>query len=109
MYILYPKGQVSDFQETQLTCWGNNITSLRVNGDFDNCQQLVKEAFSDKDVKSRYNLSSANSINIGRLLPQCVYYVYSSLLYYKKHQKSATYVIPTGNMGNAMAAIWPSG
>ncbi|MCE7737411.1 MAG: threonine synthase [Candidatus Heimdallarchaeota archaeon] len=106
VYILYPKGMISDFQETQLTCWGDNITSLRVDSDFDACQKLVKEAFSDEQFKSKHNLTSANSINIGRLLPQCVYYVYSSISYYKQHQKSATFVIPTGNMGNSIAAIW---
>lgn len=106
VYILYPKGMISDFQETQLACWSDNITSLRVESDFDACQKLVKEAFSDEALKSKHNLTSANSINIGRLLPQCVYYVASCIEYYLKNQKSASFVIPTGNMGNALAAIW---
>ncbi|MFV2016354.1 MAG: threonine synthase, partial [Candidatus Heimdallarchaeota archaeon] len=106
VYVLYPKGMISDFQETQLTCWSDNITSLRIDGDFDTCQKMVKKAFSDNNLKLKHNLTSANSINIGRLLPQCVYYVSSSISYFKQHQRSASFVIPTGNMGNALAAIW---
>jgi threonine synthase len=104
--ILYPKGMVSEFQEKQLTCWGNNILSLRVNGDFDICQKLVKDAFADPGMSKKFKLTSANSINIGRLLPQCVYYISSSLEYYRTTKRKASYIIPTGNMGNAMAAIW---
>ena len=70
--ILYPKGLVSPRQEQQLTCWGDNIVSLRVDGTFDDCQRLVKEAFLDGALCDRHRLSSANSINVGRLLPQAV-------------------------------------
>ncbi len=103
--ILFPKDKVSALQERQLTCWGNNILSLKVRGDFDDCQRLVKELFRDDDAGS-FNFSSANSINIGRLLPQCIYYAHSSLRYFHDRGKGANYIIPTGNMGNASACIW---
>lgn len=104
--VLYPKDKISNFQELQLTCWDDNISSLRVDGDFDSCQQLVKQAFSDQKLTNELNLTSANSINIGRLLPQCAYYVYASIEFYKNNHRNASFIIPTGNMGNAMAAIW---
>ena len=70
--VLFPKGLVSPTQERQLTCWGDNVLSYRVAGTFDDCQRLVKEAFVDSGLKQRFELSSANSINLGRLLPQAV-------------------------------------
>lgn len=104
--ILYPKGLVSPRQEQQLTCWGENVESLRVAGTFDDCQRLVKEAFVDPALGRRHRFSSANSINIGRLLPQMVYYVASSLEVRRATGRPANYVIPAGNLGNAFAAIW---
>jgi threonine synthase len=104
--ILYPDGQVSKRQEHQLTCWGNNITGLAVNGTFDDCQALVKSAFKDPWWQIHTKLSSANSINIARLLPQLVYYAYISFHFYKMHQTMPGFVIPTGNLGNATAAYW---
>ena len=104
--ILYPKGLVSPRQEQQLTCWGDNVESLRVAGTFDDCQRLVKEAFVDPALGRRHRFSSANSINIGRLLPQMVYYVASSLEVRRSTGRAAHYVIPAGNLGNAFAAIW---
>jgi threonine synthase len=104
--ILYPNGLVSDRQEQQLTCWGENVRALRVAGTFDDCQRLVKEAFVDAGLRARHRFSSANSINIGRLLPQMVYYVASSLEVQRRTGKSASYVIPAGNLGNAFAAMW---
>ncbi len=104
--VLYPKDRISEFQEKQLTCWDNNIKSFRVDGDFDYCQNMVKEIFNSTNRSESLKITSANSINIGRLLPQCVYYVSSSLEYYKKYDIYANYIIPTGNMGNALAAIW---
>ncbi len=77
--ILYPKGLVSPRQERQLTCWGDNVLALRIDGTFDDCQGLVKQAFRDPVMSRRHRFSSANSINIGRLLPQMVYYIASSL------------------------------
>jgi threonine synthase len=104
--ILYPKGLVSDRQEQQLTCWGENVRALRVAGTFDDCQRLVKEAFVDAGLRARHHFSSANSINVGRLLPQMVYYAASSLDVQRRTGKSASYVIPAGNLGNAFAAMW---
>jgi threonine synthase len=104
--ILYPAGLVSPRQEQQLTCWGDNVSSLRIAGTFDDCQRLVKEAFSDSTLCRRHRFSSANSINIGRLLPQMVYYVASSLDIERRTQAKASYIIPAGNLGNAFAAVW---
>ena len=104
--ILYPAGLVSPRQEQQLTCWGDNVASLRIAGTFDDCQRLVKEAFSDARLGLQHRFSSANSINIGRLLPQMVYYVASSLEIERRTQTKASYIIPAGNLGNAFAAVW---
>jgi threonine synthase len=104
--ILYPKGLVSDRQEQQLTCWGENVRALRIGGTFDDCQRLVKEAFVDASLSARHRFSSANSINVGRLLPQMVYYVASSLEVQQRTGRSACYIIPAGNLGNAFAAMW---
>jgi len=104
--VLYPKGLVSPRQEQQLTCWGDNVRSLRVDGTFDDCQRLVKEAFVDPVLSRRHRFSSANSINIGRLLPQMVYYAASSLDIARRTHSQASYIIPAGNLGNAFAALW---
>ncbi|HTV97772.1 MAG TPA: threonine synthase [Steroidobacteraceae bacterium] len=104
--ILYPRGLVSARQEQQLTCWDGNVTALRIGGTFDDCQRLVKEAFLDARLKARHRFSSANSINIGRLLPQMVYYVASSLEIERRTGRKASFVIPAGNLGNAFAAMW---
>jgi threonine synthase len=104
--ILYPKGLVSARQEQQLTCWGDNVISLRIDGTFDDCQRLVKEAFVDPALRTKHRFSSANSINIGRLLPQMVYYVASSLEIERRTGAKASYIIPAGNLGNAFAALW---
>ena len=77
--VLFPKGRVTPTQQQQLTCWGDNVTSLAGRGTFDDCQRMVKEAFLDEAMQQHAELSSANSINIGRLLPQAVYYAASSL------------------------------
>jgi threonine synthase len=104
--VLFPKGLVSPTQERQLTCWGDNVHSYRVNGSFDDCQRLVKEAFVDADLKARFDLSSANSINLGRLLPQAVYYAATSLAIFRKHGVKPNFVIPSGNLGNSVACTW---
>ena len=104
--ILYPKGQVTPRQEQQLTCWGDNVISLRIDGSFDDCQRLVKEAFVDFKLSSKHRLSSANSINIGRLLPQMVYYAASSVAVERDTGARACYIVPAGNLGNAFAAVW---
>jgi threonine synthase len=104
--VLFPKGLVSPTQERQLTCWGGNVKSFAVHGTFDDCQRLVKQAFVDPELRQQTQLSSANSINLGRLLPQAVYYAASSLEVWKKYGEPASYVIPSGNLGNAAACIW---
>jgi threonine synthase len=104
--ILYPAGLVSPRQEQQLCCWGDNVSSLRIAGTFDDCQRLVKEAFGDSALGQRHRFSSANSINIGRLLPQMVYYAASSLDVERRTRAKASYIIPAGNLGNAFAAVW---
>jgi len=102
--VLFPKNRVSPRQQQQLTCWGNNVTSLAVRGEFDDCQRLVKEAFTHQS-KIETSLASANSINIGRLLPQATYYAWSSMLNYKESGESSSFIIPTGNMGNSFACF----
>src|SRR5262249_13735624 len=96
--VLFPKGLVSPTQERQLTCWGGNVQSFAVRGTFDDCQRLVKQAFLDEALRARAELSSANSINLGRLLPQMVYYAASSLRVWAAHGEPASYVIPSGNL-----------
>ncbi len=102
--LLYPSGKVSKIQEQQLTTMGGNITALEVDGVFDDCQRLVKEAFVDSDLNKKLILTSANSINIGRLLPQIFYYFYA---YYQLKDKSKPVVIsvPSGNFGNLTAGL----
>jgi threonine synthase len=104
--ILYPAGLVSPRQEQQLCCWGGNVSSLRIAGTFDDCQRLVKEAFGDAALSQRHRFSSANSINIGRLLPQLSYYAASSLDIERRAHARASYIVPAGNLGNAFAAVW---
>ncbi len=104
--VLFPKGLVSPTQERQLTCWGDNVTSLAVRGTFDDCQRLVKQAFLDPDLQATAELSSANSINLGRLLPQAAYYVATSLAVWRKHGQKASFIIPSGNLGNSVACLW---
>jgi threonine synthase len=104
--ILYPRGLVSPRQEQQLTCWGGNVASLRIAGTFDDCQRLVKEAFGQDELNLRHRFSSANSINVGRLLPQMVYYAASSLEIERRTGAKPSFIIPAGNLGNAFAAVW---
>ncbi|MFA5571112.1 MAG: threonine synthase [Sphaerochaetaceae bacterium] len=104
--VLFPKGKVSSRQEKQLTCWGENIQSFAVNGTFDDCQRMVKEAFMDPKISKQYRLSSANSINLGRLLPQMVYPFYASLEVFTRTKSEPTVIIPSGNVGNSCATYW---
>ena len=104
--VLFPKGLVSPTQERQLTCWGDNVTSLAVRGTFDDCQRLVKEAFLDPQLQASAELSSANSINLGRLLPQAAYYVATSLAVWRSTGEKASFIIPSGNLGNSVACLW---
>jgi len=104
--VLFPKNLVSARQEQQLTCWGDNVVALRIGGTFDDCQRMVKEAFLDQELQRLHRFSSANSINIGRLLPQLVYYAASSLELQQRTGIAPSYIIPSGNLGNVSAALW---
>ena len=104
--VLFPKGLVSPTQQRQLTCWGDNVRSFAVRGTFDDCQRMVKEAFVDETLRSRQQLSSANSINLGHLLPQAVYYAMTSLAWWREQGSKLSFIIPSGNLGNAVACIW---
>ena len=102
--ILYPSGKVSPLQEKQFTTLGKNITAFEVSGTFDDCQKMVKQAFADPELKKRINLSSANSINIARLIPQSFYYFFA---YAQLPQNSLPLIIsvPSGNYGNLTAGL----
>jgi threonine synthase len=104
--VLYPKGKVSDRQEKQLTGWSDNVQTVAVRGVFDDCQELVKAAFQDETWQERKRLSSANSINVGRLLPQMTYYAHASLHHWRAHGTRPTVVVPSGNLGNGLACLY---
>jgi threonine synthase len=109
--ILYPKGKVSPIQELQLTTCGQNITALEVEGSFDDCQAIVKEAFMDFNLNEQYNLTSANSINVARWLPQQLYYFFAWQQWIAKYQDTEgnypamDIVVPSGNFGNICAGM----
>jgi threonine synthase len=104
--VLYPKGKVSDRQEKQLTGWSDNVQTVAVRGVFDDCQRLVKDAFQDETWRTRKRLSSANSINIGRLLPQMTYYAMASLRHWRAHGTRPNVIVPSGNLGNGLACLY---
>ncbi len=108
--ILYPSGKVSDIQEKQLTTLGENVRAVEIEGTFDDCQNLVKLAFLDVELNQKFNLSSANSINISRLIPQSFYYffAYAQLV---KENKPVVFSVPSGNFGNLSAGLlaWKMG
>ena len=103
--VLFPDGRVSERQAHQLCCWSDNIISLKVDGSFDDCQALVKGAMADADLSARHRFSSANSINIGRLMPQSTYYADASIRHFRRTGNKPGFIIPTGNLGNAFACI----
>ena len=110
--ILYPEGKISPLQEKQLSTFTGNVRALKVKGTFDDCQKLVKTAFVDEDLRSKFRLSSANSINISRLLPQGFYYMYASLLAKAKsyisnklEDPAIIVTVPSGNFGNLTSGL----
>jgi len=107
VYVLYPKGKVSHIQESQFTTLGQNITAIEVNGVFDDCQSLVKQAFMDNELNAQLKLTSANSINVARFLPQSFYYFYA-YAQLKKLGKANNLVVsvPSGNFGNLCAGLF---
>ncbi|MBI0398844.1 threonine synthase [Cyclobacterium marinum] len=102
--ILYPSGKVSELQEKQFTTLGENIHAIEIEGVFDDCQKMVKEAFLDPELNSKLLLTSANSINIARWIPQCLYYFYAYSRLPKENKKLA-FSVPSGNFGNLAAGI----
>jgi threonine synthase len=109
--ILYPKGKVSNIQELQLTTNGQNIRAIEVDGTFDDCQALVKQAFTDKELNEKFRLTSANSINIARLIPQTFYYFNAYAQALKQGKSKVVFSVPSGNFGNIGAGLlaWKMG
>ena len=107
VFVLYPEGKVSKIQEAQFTTLGQNITAIEVNGTFDDCQALVKSAFMDEELNAKMKLSSANSINVARFLPQMFYYfhAYAQLAQRGQLDKDIVVAVPSGNFGNITAAL----
>ncbi len=103
--ILYPKGRVSARQAHQLGAFGDNIHTFCVGGDFDDCQRLAKQALGDPELARQLHLTSANSISIGRLLPQITYYAHASSQLFRKTSTAIDVIVPTGNLGNALACV----
>ena len=109
VYVLYPKGKVSRIQESQFTTLERNITALEIDGTFDDCQHLVKSAFLDKELNEKLVLTSANSINVARFLPQSFYYFYAYAQLQKQgilKDKSLVFSVPSGNLGNITAGLF---
>lgn len=103
--ILYPDGRVSPRQAHQLGAFGGNVRAFRVAGTFDDCQRMVKSALADRDLVSRHHLTSANSISLGRLLPQMAYYAHAAMECARSGHGPPSVIIPTGNLGNAFACL----
>ncbi|MGY0505023.1 threonine synthase [Luteimonas sp. e5] len=102
--ILYPHGKVSPRQAHGLECWGGNVRAFRVAGSFDDCQRMAKALLGDVELRQRLALTSANSISLGRLLPQAAYHAHAALRFHAAHGQPLNLIVPTGNLGNAAAA-----
>ena len=109
--ILYPKGKVSEIQELQLCSNGQNIRAIEIDGTFDDCQALVKQAFADDELNAKMRLTSANSINISRLIPQTFYYFNAVAQLYREGKREIVFSVPSGNFGNIAAGLlaWKMG
>lgn len=103
--ILFPQGRVSPRQAHQLGCFDGNVRAFKVSGSFDDCQRLVKSALADAGLQREVPMSSANSISLGRLLPQMAYYAQAALWHWRQHRRPLGFVVPTGNLGNALACL----
>ena len=103
--ILYPDRRVSPRQAHQLGCFGENVLALRVAGSFDDCQALTRRALSDESLKHAMPLTSANSISLGRLLPQITYHAHAALAHWLAHGRRLNFIVPTGNLGNALSCV----
>lgn len=109
VYILYPSGKISSLQEKQMTTLGGNIHAIEVDGVFDDCQRLVKEALADKELSRNGSITTANSINLGRLLPQITYYLWGYVQWKSAENENSqppVFVVPSGNFGNLTAALY---
>lgn len=105
VFILFPRGGVSSVQRQQLCTMGGNVQAIEIEGTFDDCQGLVKQAFADREFNDCFNLMSANSINVGRVIPQSFYYLWASLKLQAQHPgKRIVYSVPSGNLGNVTGA-----
>lgn len=105
VFVLFPKGKVSPLQQKQITTWGKNIHAIEVDGTFDDCQRLAKQVLGDKKLNERFLLTSANSINIARLIPQSIYYFYAAAQL-KKPALPLVFCVPSGNFGNLTAGLF---
>ena len=105
VHVLYPKGKVSDIQEKQFTTLGQNITALEIDGTFDDCQALVKSAFMDEELKKKITITSANSINVARFLPQAFYY-FNAWAKLEDKTRDVVFSVPSGNFGNLTAGLF---
>lgn len=103
--ILYPKGKVSEIQELQLCCNAENIRAIEIDGTFDDCQHLVKQAFADDGLNRKRRLTSANSINIARLIPQTFYYFHAAAQLFREGKRQLVFSVPSGNFGNIAAGL----
>jgi threonine synthase len=103
--VLYPDGRVSPRQAHGLGCWGDNVRAFRVAGSFDDCQRMTKQALSDAALRARLPLTSANSISLGRLLPQAAYYAQAAATHFAANGEALGFIVPTGNLGNACACL----
>ncbi len=107
IFILYPDGGVSALQERQMTCTGaDNVHAIGIGGTFDDAQTALKDVFGDMGFRERVNLSAVNSINLARVLAQCVYYIYAWLQLQEEERNEVTFIVPTGNFGNVLAGWW---
>lgn len=104
--ILFPKGRISARQEKQLTFWRENVRAFAVHGDFDSCQKLAKDAIADFELQAKHSFISANSISLGRLLPQMIYHARASVEYASQSGAQPNLIVPSGNLGNGVAAMW---
>lgn len=102
VFVLYPSKRISPLQEKQIATLGGNVTALEVEGDFDDCQRVAKQALADEELREKMMLSSANSINIGRLIPQSFYYAWASIY---RRATSIDFIVPSGNFGNLTGAL----
>lgn len=102
--ILYPSGKVSELQEKQLTTFDKNVTALEIDGDFDDCQRMVKSAFLDQELRAQKTISSANSINVARFIPQCIYYFIP--FHFFNLSDKVVFSVPSGNYGNLTAGLF---